>query len=192
MKLQTKEEIKDWLDKYGIENYTINDNLTVDVNGSVDLYNYNITEIPLKFNDVRGVFNCSYNQLTSLIFSPKKMGGSFNCSYNQLTSLEFSPQMVGGSFNSSDNKIKSLEFCTNEISVNFYCSNNELNTLFYMPKIINMEIFLENNQLLGKYQYIKTYTDLLEASKLYELEDKLKKNLSVISGGDTNKIKAKI
>ena len=35
----TKEQIKQWLDKMGVENYTINKNLTVDVDGSVDLFN---------------------------------------------------------------------------------------------------------------------------------------------------------
>ena len=37
MKLQTKEEIKDWLDKYEVKNYTIKEDLTVDVNWSVNL-----------------------------------------------------------------------------------------------------------------------------------------------------------
>jgi hypothetical protein len=45
MFLKTKGEIKNWLDCYGIKNYTINDDLTVDVNGSVDLYDKNLSSI---------------------------------------------------------------------------------------------------------------------------------------------------
>ncbi|NCQ51908.1 hypothetical protein GW796_08450 [archaeon] len=41
MSLQQKKEIKDWLDIYDIASYTINDDLTVDVNGDVYLAHKN-------------------------------------------------------------------------------------------------------------------------------------------------------
>ena len=88
MKLQTKEEIKDWLDKYSVKNYTINNDLTVDVRDHINLSNKELKEIPLKFGTVSGNFNCSHNKLKNLEFSPKEVGGSFDCSYNKLTSLK--------------------------------------------------------------------------------------------------------
>ena len=38
--------IKKWLDKYNIKNYTINDDLTIDVNGSVYLTEYREEYLP--------------------------------------------------------------------------------------------------------------------------------------------------
>ena len=46
--------------KYGIENYTINDDGTIDVNGYVNLYNKNLTKLPLKFRNVTGDFYCNH------------------------------------------------------------------------------------------------------------------------------------
>lgn len=52
-----------------------------------------------RFLLVSGLFNCSYNSLTSLEGAPEKVGGSFFCSHNdKLTSLEGSPREVGGKF----------------------------------------------------------------------------------------------
>src|ERR1035437_3927785 len=92
--------IRSWLDKMGVEDYTINDDLTIDVNGNVDLSHQNFVGFPsyIRFNKVGGGFWCSYNQLTSLVGCPSQVGGSFYCSYNQLTSLVGCPSKVGGGF----------------------------------------------------------------------------------------------
>jgi hypothetical protein len=42
---------------------------------------------------------------------------------------------------------------------------------------------------LGNYQYIKTYTDLIEAIKLYKLEEDLRNKLSINNEEKINKIK---
>ena len=49
--------------KYGIENYTINSDGSIDVNGNVDLYDESLTELPLTFNKVTGYFDCSDNEI---------------------------------------------------------------------------------------------------------------------------------
>jgi hypothetical protein len=105
--------------KYGIENYTINDDGSIDVNGNVDLLWYRLTELPLNFNRVTGYFNCNCNKLTTLKGSPKWVGGSFSCINNQLTSLEFSPDYVGGWFDCRWN-ILTNNYCDTEIAGNFY------------------------------------------------------------------------
>ena len=58
-------------EKYGIENYTVNPDGSIDVYGSVDLYDCNITELPLRFNKVTGSFDCGNNNLTSLKGCPR-------------------------------------------------------------------------------------------------------------------------
>lgn len=62
--LKTKAEIQAWLDKMGVENYIINNDLTVDVNGSVDLDRKGLIEIPVQFGIVTGNFYCNENDLT--------------------------------------------------------------------------------------------------------------------------------
>jgi hypothetical protein len=71
--LKTKNEIKSWLNQYKIESYFINDNLTVNVNGSINLSYLKLIKIPIKFNRVNGNFFCAYNELTSLEFFPSEI-----------------------------------------------------------------------------------------------------------------------
>ena len=82
--LKTKEEIIVWLDKYGVENYTINEDLTVNVNDSVNLIENNLKSIDVQFNVVSRNFFCNNNQLTSLEGCPKEIGGVFWCHDNEL------------------------------------------------------------------------------------------------------------
>ncbi len=113
--LKTRKQIEKRLKKYEIIDYTINDDLSVNINESVSLYYKKIKEFPIQFNKVNGSFNCYYNQLTSLIGCPKEVNGGFYCSNNQLTSLKYSPKRIKGWF---------------------YCFNNEINKieLQYIPK----------------------------------------------------------
>ena len=105
--------------KYGIENYTINDDGSIDVNGDVSLSYDGLTELPLRFNRVTGYFDCNFNQLNSLKGCPRWIGDSFYCSYNNLTSLEFSPEYVGNDFFCSDNYLID-NYCDTEIVGGFY------------------------------------------------------------------------
>ena len=117
--------------KYGIKNYTINPDGSIDVNGSVDLSYENLTELPLTFNRVNGYFDCSGNNLTSLKGSPRWVGSWFSCFNNRLTSLEFSPDYVGGDFYCRDNDLTDLVGSPKEVGLSFYCSGNKR---LYNPK----------------------------------------------------------
>ena len=81
-----------------IGTYTINDDGSIDVDGSVYINNRDLIKIPFKFRNVSVYFTCSNNQLTSLEGAPNTVGGSFNCHNNQLTSLECAPNSAGGNF----------------------------------------------------------------------------------------------
>ena len=107
--------------RYGINNYTINPDGSIDVNGGVDLYNYNLTEFPLTFNRVDGDFYCNNNQLTSLKGCPRWIGGYFDCDCNRLYSLEFSPEYVGSYFSCELNYLTD-NYCETEIGTNFFTS----------------------------------------------------------------------
>ena len=123
-------------EKYGIENYTINPDGTIDVNGDVDLYGFDLNELPLNFNKVTGYFNCGGNNLTSLKGCPRWVGGYFTCSRNKLTSLEFSPDYVGDSFDCDDNYLTD-NYCDTEIGGKFYTSLKQDGMLFQNHKVTN-------------------------------------------------------
>jgi hypothetical protein len=77
--------IKQWLDKYKISKYIINDDLTINVDDNVNLSYKKLDSVPdyIKFNIVRYTFTCSNNNLTSLEFCPRKVGRSFYCYNNK-------------------------------------------------------------------------------------------------------------
>jgi hypothetical protein len=99
------EEIHRICEEYGIKNYTINVDGSIDVDGDVDLWSRGLSELPVKFNNVSGYFNCSWNDLTTLEGCPKSVGGNFNCSWNNLTTLDFAPKLLGGRFMCFSNPI---------------------------------------------------------------------------------------
>ncbi len=51
--------------EYNINNYTINDDMSISVNGNVDLSYKNLKSIPIKFKEVGGDFYCGHNQITN-------------------------------------------------------------------------------------------------------------------------------
>jgi hypothetical protein len=130
----TREGVIEVCRKYKIENYTINDDLSIDVNGDVELDSKNLKYLPLKFNYVSGDFYCLDNNLESLEGSPQTVGGGFLCAYNKLKTLEDSPQTVDG---------------------NFYCGDNELTDLEHFPEVNGIIDIEENKVNLLVYTFIK-------------------------------------
>jgi hypothetical protein len=117
-------KIKQLCDKYYISNYTI-ENGIVNVNGSVDLREFSITQIKVKFGTVTGNFLCNNNPLKTLDNAPNIVGGSFRCAYNKLTSLEGSPKEVGGSFDCNGNKLTNLKGSPKKVGGDFHCWHNK-------------------------------------------------------------------
>ena len=79
--------IKENCEKYGIYDYTINRDGSIDVFEDVFLEKLNLVKFPIRFNIIHGNFNCDINQLISLKGGPKEVRGWFSCQYNQLTNL---------------------------------------------------------------------------------------------------------
>jgi hypothetical protein len=114
-------KIKNICKKYGIKNYTINEDGSIDVGGYVYLNAKRLTKLPLKFRNVSYDFYCSANKLTSLEGSPISVSGSFYCYGNNLTTLEGCPESVGGNFNCENNKIITFEHLPLSINGDFSC-----------------------------------------------------------------------
>ena len=85
----TREEVIEVCEKYEIENYAINDDLSIDVDSDVYLDSQSLEYLPLKFNYVSGNFNCFVNKLTDLEHFPE-VSGDINIGYkNPIYSLVY-------------------------------------------------------------------------------------------------------
>ena len=89
---QTNEKEVIEVDNIDKDNYKEYIGKAVKVKGDVDLFNLNLTKLPINFTEVGGSFDCGGNNLTSLEGAPKKVGGDFYCHENKLTSLEGAPK----------------------------------------------------------------------------------------------------
>jgi hypothetical protein len=147
-------------EKY-LNNYTINPDDTIDVDGNVYLEEKlgNIEKLPVKFGKVSGYFECRRNKLTTLEGCPKYVGGIFLCHNNKLTTLEGCPKHIGGDFYCGNNKLttlKGIEKC--EIIGGFYCRDNNIspeNYIYILTAKIGGDIFTGNDDIdniLNKYK----------------------------------------
>ncbi len=137
-----EQEIHDICKKYNIENYTINSDGSIDVDGGVYLSQKTLTEIPLNFNKVGGDFLIGENRLTSLRGCPKEVTGDFSCSRNKITNLIGGPKIVGGEYFVNSNRLlNSLEGSPTYVNnFNLY-SNNKLTSLKGCPLVVyNLDI----------------------------------------------------
>jgi hypothetical protein len=150
--------IDDICEKYEIENYTVNDDGTIDVNGTVNLDNVKLTELPLSFNKVSGDFFCRFNQLTTLKGSPRWVGGDFSCYDNRLPSLEFSPDYVGRDFDCNDNDLSDLVGSPKQVGNSFYCGcNKQLNNPKGCPEKIGRTFACTNTPLSSIFNYVDQF-----------------------------------
>jgi len=127
-KTKAKDEstIKQILEILGVNNYTINSDLSVDVNGIVNIDENELKSIPVQFRNVSEHFYCNGNEFTSLEGAPQKVGGDFDCAFNQLNSLKGAPKEVGGDFDCGYNhQLSTLEGAPQKVGGNFISFNNE-------------------------------------------------------------------
>ena len=164
--------IEEICEQYEIENYTINPDGSIDVDGSVDLNMLKLEEIPLQFNIVTENFYCNHNKLTTLKGSPKEVGGSFYCIYNEyLTSLKGAPKKVGDVFDCAYTSLTNLKYIPdcdtlscNGCSIPFfeyrYIFMHKVNIIFTgnteYNKILN-RLLKEDKTIPEKIQELQTY-----------------------------------
>ena len=141
---QDNSELIKELKRFGIKNYTINSDGTIDVDGEVYLNCKVLSKIPFKFGKVTGHFDIGSNKLTSLEGSPREVGGHFNCAHNKISNLIGGPQEVDGDYYCYGNQLESLEGCAGDIGGYLDCRNNKLEMLD-CSSVINGNIYCGNN-----------------------------------------------
>ena len=83
----SEEEIHKICDKLKIDNYTINPDGSINIDGDVVILIF-INELPIKFNKVSGNFYCSYNNLSTLKNFPNEVDEETFLYGNPLKSLD--------------------------------------------------------------------------------------------------------
>lgn len=182
MMLDTKEKIHDWLDGIGIKKYVINDNLTVDVNGGVNLTKYQMTEIPIQFGIVTGDFFCNDNQLTSLKGCPHEVQGWFHCGNNNLTNLDYCPKIIGENLIIDFNPITNLKGFNSDIGKNIIHCYSPRNPV----KIQELEAYYEEEKILNGNIVMKFCVSAKEVKSIlsyYELNENLQSDNKVTIKG---------
>lgn len=142
-KIDRKNEMHQWLEQMNIKNYTILDDLTISINGSVNLSRKNLETFPYAFSVVQGDFDCSYNNLRTLKNSPQIVKGLFNCHSNKLNDLEEGP-LFAQSYDCSYNQLKTLKGVPSIIKKDFFCNYNNLINLQGLKKV-GQNLFCEDN-----------------------------------------------
>jgi len=155
---------------YGITNYSINNNGSIDVNGEVNLMDKRLVFLPIKFGIVTGSFICSDNNLETLYNFPQEVGGGINCSNNNLTSLKGIGK-VGGQIICSFNKLTSLEGIDELDSVItlINCRYNKIKSLEFYPRLKSN--YGHNFLLYGNpiYKMVKCFIEKENRDELVEL-----------------------
>lgn len=147
MDMRTK--IEAWLNEHNVQNYTINDDLTIDyhpevLHGSkdrfymVNLQKYNEPELPdyIQFGEVGGTFLVSYSQISSLRGFPKKCLRLCLHRCPNITSLKGCQEVVEDIDVSYCTSLTSLEGLPKKISGSFDCQGcSSLKDLKGAPKV---------------------------------------------------------
>ena len=166
----SEQEIHEICRKYEIENYTINSDGSIDVNGHYTLYGGD--KPPIKFNKIEQSFALSDINLETLENLPTYVGGFYDISYNKLTSLEGFPTEVGRDIDVSENELTNLEGIVSEVNGDLACESNKITTLKGFPMVIHGNLVLRNNPI----KIIDSSIEVGEDIYLYgtEFDDRIK------------------
>ena len=152
-------DVRKWAEHYELENFHINRNGTVDVDGDVDIHydrSISIRKLPIQFGYVAGDFDASFSRLVSLAGSPREVGGNFICTWNDLTSLDGSPHEVGRVFDCSHNQLTSIDGCAQVVGTEFLCCDNVLSSLHGAPAKIGSVFWCRFNPQLQNIEGLRT------------------------------------
>jgi hypothetical protein len=112
-----KNQIKKWCKVMWIDDYKINDDMSIDVFSDVELNKgdmypkrghhrgFHEDELPdfIQFRNVYGDFRCQASGLKTLRGVPYYVEGTFYTSSNKLTSFKYAPKQIDGGFFCHDN-----------------------------------------------------------------------------------------
>ncbi len=174
--LQNREDIISYLNSLGVKGYKINDDLTIDAIGNVNIRSKQLKNLLVKFNLVHGDFDCSMNLLTSLEGCPNIVLGNFECGGNQLKSLVNGPRLVGKNYSCILNPIENLDDFSTDFRRSFKHSSHFSERIkmlehLYQPGIGNQDIW----KIAINFQDLKSIREIDKLKK--EIDSELKINI---------------
>jgi len=176
---ESKNSIESICRKWGIDDYTINPDGSIDVDGNVYLTELELVKFPIRFGKVTDKFNCSFNELTSLEGGPKSVGRHFFCSNNKLTSLEGLPE-IGGDLNCNSNNIIDFRGIPEFFRGDFNCYNNPIEEIWNLFRLSRHQHDYRCIKWINEFDVIqgnKVILDRLE-EVFHQLEMAIPKNIT--------------
>lgn len=175
--LTDRDEIIDWLIKYRIKHFVVNEDLTVSTDGHVVLNHskfYDLKSLPVKFDVVDGDFYTGVN-FETLVGCPNKVTGLFKAR-GTFKTLEGCPSYIGRNFDcdasanygddgymSTNSQLVDLRGGPEYVGGNYYLSQQDkLKTLEGFPKNFdntNDKLRLSGNKSLRTLIYAPFKTD---------------------------------
>jgi hypothetical protein len=159
-----KKFITEWLDYYGIQNYTINDDMSVDIDGSVLIDRRHIPRLDVKFRNVSNEFfinKCGLESMNNLPISCKCVTLTNN-NINEISNVPLNCQYLNLN-NNKITEIQNIEHLT-ELST-LEISHNKITKLYGLPSSIK-RISLENN-LLKNFKNFPKALIMRDDEKMY-------------------------
>lgn len=142
-----KVQIEKWLKEHNVKNFTINDDLTIDVNG--DLFIEEDLPYFINFNKVYSDCTVWHSYVTTLRGAPKYVDGNFICRSTAVETLEYCPIEIGGSFEVIYNKkLKNIDNLPQKVGyiTKFYSNSKRVNNSTYQKlcDITKKEVFIKD------------------------------------------------
>lgn len=141
-----KVQIEKWLKEHNVKNFTINDDLTIDVNG--DLFIEDDLPDFINFNKVYADCTVWHTNVTTLRGVPKYVDGYFTCRRTSIESLEGCPIEIGNEFEVTYNKkLKNIDNLPQKVGyiTKFYSNSKRVNNNTYQKlcDITKNEVFIK-------------------------------------------------
>jgi hypothetical protein len=159
-----KDKIEKMLLEYGVHNFTINDDGTVDVDGDLLLWPHTLPfsmgfEEYFTFGMVNGDFHGQHNGLVTLEGLPNWVSGDYYVNHNHLTSLQHLPKYIGGDLYIHHNDLKEFDLEDTYIGGEIYAWSNP-----HLDKL-NQEWAYSGERGVDKIGSIKNYYLLMSREK---------------------------
>lgn len=150
--LDNREAIQDWLSEVGITDYTIDEQLVVNVNKSILVTDKKIPYLPVQFGEIKGNFFFQNVGLKSLKGFPHTVKGAVSVVNNKLKSFKYSPDTITGDYAVNGNKFESFKNLRTKIGSVFFCQDNPLKNIDDINFEVKGQIFFTPPQSQDNFQ----------------------------------------
>ncbi len=125
----------------------------INIDGNFVIKDTKLKKLPIQLGVV-DTFDCSENQLTTLMGAPYCTNKNFFCSDNQLKSLEYASRIILGDLYCMNNKLEELENIY-LIKGSLLCYGNNIKNLIKFPSWIEKDVIMSGLSYIAGESLIK-------------------------------------